>query len=160
MMTDEEMVNKIKAGDYDREQLVNLYRNALNHDRDEIADTAIATLKELDPRFYKSQFIKPIKDNIARIANKIATAERWADWEENAVANGVKAGAEMTSGAQVAQSCFSYKVKGWKKASIFSVSQKDEESPIQYTVTAHDADAQTVDTSREAIALFKEAMIA
>ena len=158
MMTDEEMVNKINAGDFDRNQLVNLYRNALARDREEIADAAKTTLKELDPRFYKTQFIKPIKDNVAKVAGKIANAEGWANWEENTIANGIKAGAEMTSGEQVAQSCFAYKRKGWKKASIFCVSQLDEESPIRYTVTAHNSEAQTVNTSEEAIPLFEEAI--
>ena len=158
MMTDEEMVNKIESGEFDRNQLLNLYKNALARDRDEIADAAKITLRELDPRFYKSQFIKPIKDNIVKIIEKITNAEGWAACEENVAAKGIKAGAEMTSGDQVAQSCFSYKRKGWKKASIFCLSQKDETSEIKYTVTPHNAEAQTVDTSEEAIELFKAAI--
>ena len=74
-MTDEELVDKIKSGDFDRKQLENLYANALERDRDSIAEAAKAALQEVDPRSYKRKYIKPIKDKVAQIAGDIATAE-------------------------------------------------------------------------------------
>ena len=68
MMTDEELVDKIKSGDFDRKQLENLYANALERDRDSIAEAAKAALQEVDPRSYKRKYIKPIKDKVAQIA--------------------------------------------------------------------------------------------
>ncbi|MFT5610850.1 MAG: hypothetical protein ACI9WC_003653 [Arenicella sp.] len=158
MMTDEELVDKIKAGDFDRKQLENLYANALERDRDSIAEAAKAALQEVDPRSYKRKYIKPIKDKVAQIAGDIATAEGWGDWEDNAASNGIKSTGALISAEEIAESCLSYKHPSWKKASLFYVSQADEESAVRYKVTPHNSEEQVVATEEEAIALFSQAI--
>jgi hypothetical protein len=158
MMTDEELVDKIKSGDFDRKQLENLYANALERDRDSIAEAAKAALQEVDPRSYKRKYIKPIKDKVAQIVGDIATAEGWDELGDNAVSNGIKSSAALVSGENIAESSFSYKHPSWKKASTFYVTQADEESAVGYKVLPHNAEEQTVDTREEAIVLFKQAI--
>ena len=158
MMTDEEWLDKIRAGDFDRKQLENLYVNALEHDREVIAVAAKEALKEVDPRSYKAKFIKPIKDKIDQIAKEIAAAEGWGDWEDNMLGNGIKTGGAISSGDEIAESYFSYKHPSWKKASHFFVSQAEEESSVRYKVMPHNSEEHIVDTSEEAIALFKKAI--
>ena len=158
MMTDEELVDKIKSGDFDRKQLENLYANALERDRDSIAEAAKEALQEIDPRSYKRKYIKPIKDKVAQVAQDIAAAEGWNEWEDNAVNNAIKSSSALVSGEDIAESSFSYKHPSWKKASTFYVCQADEESEMRYKVLPHNSEEQTVDTSEEAVVLFKKAI--
>ncbi|GBL04790.1 hypothetical protein [Glaciecola sp. KUL10] len=154
----DKIVEGIKSGKYDRKQLENLYSNAERLERTELIPFIKEGLKELDSRSYSKRFVKPIRDKVKSIAEEIANSEGWGNWRSNKVGNGIKAGGEMLNGELLAEFYFSYKHESWKRSSYLSVFQKNEDSTVRYTVHSHNKDMVTVDTSNEAIELFKEAI--
>ena len=154
----DKIIQNIKAGKYDRKELENLYSNAGRLGRDEILLVAKEALKEIDSRSYSKRFVKPIRDKVQQITNEIAEAECWANWGENKVGNGVKIGGPMMNGEELAEFYFSHRHPSWKRASYLAVFQHDEESTVQYKVKAHNSEQQIVNTSEEAIELFRKAI--
>jgi len=154
----DKIVKRIEAGEYDRKQLENLYSNAERLGRDEILSAAKAALKELDPRSYSKRFVKPIRDKVQQITTEIAESEGWANWDNNNVDNGVKVGGPMMRGEELAEFYFSYRHPSWKRASYFVVFQSDEKSSVQYKVKSYNGEELIVDTSEEAIELYRDAI--
>jgi hypothetical protein len=154
----EKIIEGIKTGKYDHKELANLYANAERLGRKEVLPVAKEALRELNSRAYAKLFVKPIRDKVQKIIGGIAEAEGWANWENNAVVNGIKAGASMTSGAELAEYCFSYRDPSWKSASTFSVFQHDEQSAVQYKVKSRRGGNSVVGDSAEAIELFRDAI--
>jgi hypothetical protein len=154
----DKIIENIKAGKYDRKELENLYANAERLGRNQVQMLAKDALKELNTRAYAKLFVKPIRDKVQKIALKLAEAEGWAKWEGNAVANGIKAGAPMTSGEELAEYSFAYRDPAWKSASSLAVFQHDEHGDVQYKVKSRNGGNSVVNTSAEAIALFKDAI--
>ena len=152
------IVEKIKAGKFSRKELENLYSNAKRLGRDEILREAKGALKALDLQSYVKRFVKPIKDRVKKIAEKLADDNHWAAWEDNRSGNGVRAGGAMLNGEELAEYYFSYKHEGWEKPSYLAVFQHDEESTVMYKIGPHDGDQSVVDTSEQAIRLFEEAI--
>jgi len=151
----DKIIEGIKSGKYDRKQLENLYSNAERLGNTELIPLIKGGLKELDSRSYSKRFVKPIRDKIKEIATEIAEAEGWANWENNKVGNGIKAGGEMLNGNLLAEFYFSYKHSSWKRSSYLVVLQEDESSTVKYAVQAHNQEQVVVDTSDEAITLFR-----
>ena len=151
----EYIIENIKAGKYSRKELENLCSNAERLGRHKIQSVAKEALKELDPRSYSKRFVKPIRDKVQQITRELAESQGWANWENNIVDNGVKAGGPMMNGEELAEYYFSYRHPSWQRASYLAVFQHDEESTIQYKVTPHDGEQQIVDTNEEAIELFR-----
>jgi len=154
----DKIIENIKAGKYDRKELENLYSNAERLGRDEIISVVKEALKEIDSRSYSKRFVKPLRDKVEQITNDIAESEDWANWDNNKVGNGVKVGGPMMNGEELAEFYFSYRHPSWKRASYLAVFQHDENSPVQYKVKAHDSEQQIVNTSEEAIELFRNAI--
>ena len=154
----EKIFENIKAGKYDRKELENLYSNAERLGREDILSVVKDALKNIDSRSYSKRFVKPIKDKVQQIANEIAESEGWANWEDNKVGNGIKVGGPMLNGEQLAEFYFSYRHPSWQRASYLAVFQHDEESTVQYKVKPHDSERQIVNTSEEAIELFRYAI--
>lgn len=154
----DKIIENIKAGKYDRKELENLYSNAERLGREEILSVVKDALKEIDSRSYSKRFVKPIRDKVQQITIDIAGSEGWANWENNKVGNGIKVGGPMMNGEELAEFYFSYRHPSWKKASYLAVFQHDEESSVQYKVKAHDGEQKTVNTSEEAIELFRKAI--
>ena len=150
------IIDNIKAGKYDRKKLENLYSNAERLNRDDILLAAKVALKDIDARSYSKRFIKPIRDKVKQIATEIAESEGWASWDDNNVENGIKAGGPMLKGEELAEFYFSY--RHWKRASYLVVFQSEEESTVQYKVAPHNSDQIIVNTSEEAIQLFRNAI--
>lgn len=136
----------------------NIYSNAERLNRDDILSVAKEALKDIDSRSYSRRFVKPIRDKVEQIATNIAESEGWAAWEDNEVGNGIKVGGPMMNGEQLAEYYFSYRHPSWKRASYLAVFQHDEENPVQYKIKSHDRDMQIVDTSEEAIELFRDSI--
>lgn len=154
----ENIIENVKAGKYSRKELENLYSNAERLGRDDILAIVKVALKEIDQRSYSKRFVKPIKDKIKQIAIEIAESEGWAKWEGNLVDNGIKAGGPMLSGEVLAEFYFSYRHPSWKSASYLAVFQQDEHSAVHYKVRPHGGDQKVVNTSEEAIVLFRSAI--
>lgn len=154
----EKIIESIKAGKYDHTELANLYANAERLGRKEVLPVAKDALKELNSRAYAKLFVKPIRDKVQRIIGEIAAAEGWANWENNAVVNGIMAGASMTNGTELAEYCLSYRDPSWKSISTFSVFQHDEQSAVQYKVKSRRGGNSVVGDSAEAIELFRAAI--
>lgn len=154
----DKIVENVKAGKYDRKELENLYSNAERLGRNEILSVVKDALKEIDSRSYSKRFVKPIRDKVQQIATEIAESEGWANWKDNKVGNGIKAGGPMLNGEELAEFYFSYRHPSWQRASYLVVFQQDEESAVQYKVKAHDSEQQVVNTSEEAIELFRNAI--
>lgn len=154
----DKIIGNIKAGKYDRKELENLYSNAERLGRDEILAAVKEALKNIDSRSYAKRFVKPIRDKVQQIANDIIESEGWANWKDNEVGNGVKVGGPMVNGEELAEFYFSYRHPTWKRASYLAVFQHDEESTVQYKVKAHHSEQVIVNTSEEAIELFREAI--
>jgi hypothetical protein len=154
----DKIIQNIEAGKYNRKELKNLYSNAERLGRDEILQAAKEALKEIDSRSYSKRFIKPIRDKVQQIANDIAETESWANWNNNKVGNSIKVGGPMMNGEELADFYFSYRHPSWKRSSYLAVFQHDEESTVQYKVKAHNSDQQIVNTSEEAVELFREAI--
>jgi len=154
----DKIIEKITAGGYDRKQLENFCSNAERLGRDDILSVAKAALKEQDPRSYTKRFVKPIKDKIQQIAAEIAESEGWANWENNKVDNGIKVGGPMMRGEELAEFYFSYRHPSWKRASYFVVFQSDEKSSVQYKVKPYNGEELIVDTSEDAIKLYRAAI--
>jgi hypothetical protein len=154
----EKIIENIKTGKYDHKELANLYANAERLGRKEVLPVAKEALKALNTRAYAKLFVKPVRDKVQKIIGAIAKAEGWAYWEGNAVANGIKAGAPMTSGTELAEYCFSYRDPSWKSASTLSVSQHDEESAVMYKVKSRHGGNSIVSSREEAIELFRESI--
>ena len=156
-MTDK-IIENIKAGKYSRKELENLYSNAERLGRGEVLLAAKEALKDIDSRSYSIRFVKPIRDKVQQIANDIAESENWANWDDNKVRNGIKVGGPMMNGEQLAEFYFSYRHPSWQRASYLAVFQHDEESPVQYKIKEHDSEQVVVNTSEEAIELFRNAI--
>jgi len=154
----EEIIQSIKAGRYNRGELENLYANAERLGRSDILSAAKEALKAIDRRSYSKRFVKPIRDKVEQIAIDIAKSEGWANWEGNEVGNGIKVGGPMINGEELAEFYFSYRRPPWKSASYLAVFQHDEQSPVQYKTGSHDTEQIIVNTSEEAIALFRNAI--
>jgi hypothetical protein len=154
----EKIIKDIKAGKYDRKELENLYANAERLGRNEILSVAKEALREIDSRSYSKRFVTPIKDKVQEIAKEIAASEGWANWVDNKVRNGIKVGGAMLSGEELAEFYFSYRHQSWKSASYLAVFQHDEQSTVQYKVKSHDSELNIVNTSEEAIELFRYAI--
>ena len=152
------IVDKIRAGKFSKKELENLYSNARRLGRDEILKEAKGALKALDLQSYVKRFVKPIKDRVKRIAEKLANDNRWAAWEDNKVGNGIRASGAMLNGEELAEYYFSYKHEGWEKPSYLAVFQHDEESTVMYKIGQHNGDQSIVDTSDRAVNLFEEAI--
>ena len=156
----EKIIQDIKAGRYGREELGNLCSNAERLRKEDVLLAAKGALKEIDSRSYAKRFIKPIREKVQQIATDIASAEGWGAWDGNTVENGVKAGAPMTNGDELAEYYFSYRNASWKSASSLAVFQHDEDSSVQYKVKLRDGEVRIVKTSGEAIDLFRTAISA
>ena len=154
----DKIIDNIKAGKYDRKKLENLYSNAERLNRDEILLAAKEALKNIDTRSYSKRFVKPIRDKVKQITTEIAESEGWASWEDNNVDNGIKAGGPMLKGEELAEFYFSYRHSSWRRSSYLVVFQSDEESTVEYKVKPHNSDQQIVNTSEEAIELFRSAI--
>ena len=154
----EKLIGKIKSGKFDRKELENLYSNAALRGRDDILLVVKEALKDIDSRSYSKRFVKPICDKVEQITNEIVEAEDWGNWRDNKVGNCVKVGGPMMNGEELAEFYFSYRNASWKRASYLAVFQHDEESPVQYKVKAHDSEQKIVNTSEEAIELFRNAI--
>ena len=152
------IIENIRSGKYDRKELENLYSNAERLGRDELLSVVKEALKDIDSRSYSKRFVKPIRDKVQKIANAIVEAENWASWDDTKVGNGIKVGGPMMNGEELAEFYFSYRHKSWKRASYLAVFQHDEESTVQYKVKAHNSEQQIVNTSEEAVKLFREAI--
>lgn len=156
-MTDK-ILEKIRAGGYDRAQLERLYSNAVRLGNAEIEVAAKAALKDLDPISYGRRFERPIKVKVESIAKDLARENGWEEFPNNHVGNGVKAGGRMRNGEVLADFYFSLRKAEWKRSAGLSVSQKDEASTVQYRVWTHDGAQWVVDTGAEAVELFKSAI--
>jgi hypothetical protein len=154
----DEIIKDIRAGKFNRKELEGLYANARRLGDEEIMLAAMVALKVIDPRSYSRRFVKPIRVKIEEIAHAIAKSQGWAAWEGNKVGNRVKPGGPMRSGEVLAESYISYRKAGWKGSSYLAVFQRDEESAVQYKVKPHDGGVSIVETSEEAIALFRRAI--
>ena len=154
----EQLIEKIKSGKFDRKKLENLYSNAEQRGRDDILSVVKDALKDIDSKAYRKKFVKPIRDRVEQITNEIVEAEDWGNWKDNEVENGVKVGGPMRTGDELVEFYFSYRNASWKRASYLAVFQHDEESPVQYKVKAHDSEQKIVNTSEEAIGLFRNAI--
>lgn len=154
----DKIVENIKAGNYDRKELENLYSNAERLGRSEILSAVKNAMKKIDSRSYSKRFVKPIRDKVQEIVTDIAESQKWADWQDNKVGNGVKVGGPMMNGEELAEFYFSYRHPTWKRASYLAVFQHDEESSVQYKVKAHNAEQKIVNTSEEAIEIFRKAI--
>ena len=154
----DKIIENIESGKYSRKELENLYSNAERLGRTEVLSAAKEALKEIDSRSYSIRFVKPIRDKVQQIAIDIAESENWANWEDNKVGNGIKVGGPMMNGEQLAEFYFSYRHPSWRRASYLAVFQHDEESPVQYKVKASDSEQVIVNTSEEAIELFRNAI--
>jgi hypothetical protein len=154
----EKIIEKIQAAEFSRKELENLYTNAKRLGREEILTAAKKALKEMDAKFYSKRFIKPIRDKVQQITQHIADTNNWANWENNKVDNGVKAGGAMLNGEELAEFYFSYRHPAWKSASCLAVFQHDEESYLMYKVKPHDGEQVIVETNEEAMALFSHAI--
>jgi hypothetical protein len=154
----EKIIQNIKAGMYDRKELENLFANAERLGKNEIMLAVKDALKEIDSRSYSKRFVKPIRDKVQQIAIEIAKSEGWAHWDGNEVGNGIKVGGAMMTGEELAEFYFSYRDPSWKSASYLAVFQHDEQSTVQYKVKSHDSEQSTVNTSEEAIELFRNAI--
>lgn len=154
----EKIIESIKAGKYDHKELANLYVNAERLGRKEVLPVAKEALKELNSRAYAKLFVKPVRDKVQKIIGEIAAAEGWANWEDNAAANGIRAGAPMTNGAELAEYCFSYRGPSWKSTCSLAVFQHDEQSAVQYKVKSRTGGQNIVNTSAEATELFRDAI--
>jgi hypothetical protein len=154
----EKIIEKIQAAEFSRKELENLYSNAERLGRDEILVAAKEAIKEIDSKFYSKRFIKPIRDKVQEITQQIADTNNWANWENNKVGNGVKAGGAMLNGEELAEFYFSYRHPAWKRASYFAVFQHDEESHVMYKVKPHDGEQVIVETNEEATELFSHAI--
>jgi hypothetical protein len=154
----EKIIQNIKAGMYDRKELENLYANAERLGKNEILLAVKEALKEIDSRSYSKRFVKPIRDKVQQIAIEIAKSEGWAHWDGNEVGNGIKVGGPMMNGEELAEFYFSYRNPSWKRSSYLAVFQHDEQSTVQYKVKSHDSEQIIVNTSEEAIELFRNAI--
>jgi hypothetical protein len=154
----DEIIKNIRTGKYSKKELENFYSNAERLGRIEILEAAREALKEIDSRSYSKRFVKPIRDKIEEIAKDIANANNWGEWKENKVGNGVKPGDRMLKGEVLAEHYFSYRHPSWKKSSALSVFQENENSSVRYAVRAHDGERVIVDTSQEAVKLYKQAI--
>jgi hypothetical protein len=154
----DKILNNIKAGQYDRKELENLYANAERLGRVEILTAAKQALKQLDERAYTKRFLKPIRDKIEALTTEIAADEGWLDWENNQVGNGVKVGGAMIRGEELAEYYVNYRHPSWKRSAYFVVFQHDEDSPVRYKIDPTLGEPVIVDTSAEAIRTFKEAI--
>ena len=154
----EKLIESIESGKYDRKELENLYSNAEQRGRDDILLVVKEALKDVDSRSYSKRFVKPIRDKVKQIANEIIESEGWANWDDNKVGNGVKVSGSMMNGEELAEFYFSYRNPSWKRSSALAVFQHDEESTVQYKVRAHDSERIIVNTSEEAIELFRNAI--
>ena len=154
----DKIVENIKAGKYDRHELENLYANAERLGRSEVQLPAKEALKELNSRAYAKLFVKPIRDKVQKLIADIVETEGWAKWEDNTVVNGIRAGAPMTNGQELAEYCFSYRHPNWKTTSSFAVFQQDEESDVQYKVKSRKGGQSLVSSKEEAMSLFRTAI--
>ena len=154
----EKIIQRIRAGEFSRKELENLYANAERLERTEILEAAKEALKEIDSRSYSKRFIKPIRDKVQEITEEIADTNNWAKWQNNKVGNGVKAGGAMLNGEELAEFYFSYRHPSWKRASYLAVFQHDQDSAVLYKVQAHDGEQVIVETSDKAIELFRNAI--
>ena len=154
----DKLLENIKAGNYNRKELENLYSNAERLGRLDVLKAAKEALKEIDTKSYTKRFVKPIKDKVQEITQDIVRSENWANWEDNQVGNGIKPGGPMLNGEELAEFYFSYRHPSWKRSSYLAVFQHDEESPVLYKVRAHNGEQQIVETSEKAIELFRNAI--
>jgi len=154
----EKIIESIKAGKYDHKELANLYANAERLGRTEVLPVAKEALKELNTRAYAKIFVKPIRDKVQKIIGDIVTAEGWANWEDNAVANGIRAGAPMTNGDELAEYCIAYRNPVLKSTSSLAVFQHDETSAVQFKVKTRGGGQSVVNTAEEATELFHNAL--
>lgn len=152
------IIESIKAGMFDRKELENLYSNAERLGRTEILEAAKDALKEIDSRSYSKRFVKPLRDKVQEIAQGIAESEKWGNWEDNKVGNGVKPGGPMMNGEELAEFYISYRHPTWKRSSYLAVFQHDEESTVMYKVKAYYNEVKIVETSAQAIELFRDAI--
>ena len=156
----EKIIEGIKAGKYGREELENLYANAERLGHSDILALSKDALRALSTRAYAKLFVKPIRDKVQKILTEIAAAEGWANWEDNAVANGIRAGAPMTSGEELAEYSFSYRNPSWKSTSSLAVFQHDEQSAVQYKVKSRKGGNSIVGSREEATELFRDSIAA
>ncbi|MCG7867297.1 MAG: hypothetical protein JAY74_13155 [Candidatus Thiodiazotropha taylori] len=154
----DKIIQKIEDGGYSLKELENLYSNAEDRGRIDIMDAVKKSLKQIDHKSYSRKYIKPIRDKIKHIAIEIAEAEGWAQWRDNIVNNGIKAGGPMLRGDEIAEYYFSYRHPSWKRSVYFVVFQIEENSAVQYKIVFHNHDEIVVDTSEEAISLFRDAI--
>ncbi len=154
----ENIIEGIRAGKYDHKELANLYANAERLGRKEVLPVAKEALKELNSRAYAKLFVKPIRDKVQKVITDIAEAQGWGNWEDNAVANGIRAGAPMTTGAELAEYCFSYRSPAWKSTSSLAVFQHDEQSEVQYKIKSRNGGNSVVSSRDEATELFRDAI--
>ncbi len=105
----EQLIRKIKVGEFTRKELENLYTNAERLDRRGVLLAAKEALKEIDTRSYSRRFIKPILDKVQQIAEEIARENNWGQWNDNQVGNGIKAGGPMLKGDELAEFYISYR---------------------------------------------------
>ena len=154
----EKLIESIRAGKYDHKELANLYANAERLGRKEVLSVAKEALKVSNSRTYAKLFVKPIRDKVQKIIGDIAAAEGWANWENNAAVNGIRAGAPMTNGTELAEYCFSYRDPSWKSTSTLSVFQHDENSEVQYKVKSRRGGNSVVSSCEEAIELFRDSI--
>ena len=154
----DKLLENIKAGNFNRKELENLYSNADRLGRLDVLTAAKEALKEIDTKSYTKRFVKPIRDKIQEIALDIVRSENWANWEDNQVGNGIKPGGPMLTGEELAEFYISYRHLSWKRSSYLAVFQHNEESPVLYKVRAHDGEQKIVETSEKAIELFRDAI--
>lgn len=154
----DKIIENIKAGKYDRKELENLYSNAERLGRNDILIAAKDALKGIDSRSYSKRFVKPIRDKVKEITTEIVESQGWGNWKDNKVGNGIKAGGPMLNGEKLAEFYFSYRHPSWPRASYLAVFQDNEESAVQYEIRAHDGEQLVVNSSEEAIEIFRNAI--
>lgn len=152
------LIEKIKAGLFNRKELENLYQNAERLGRGNVQAAAKEALKQVDSKSYAKRFVKPIKDKVEEIAVEIASENGWTTFSENEVGNGVKRGGEMLKGAELAEFYISFRKAQWKRSAYLAVFQRDEQAAVRYKVSTPDSEEVIVDTSEEATKLFKDAL--
>jgi len=155
----EQLINKIRAGGFNRKELENLYANAERLGRQEILQAAKEALREIDSRSYSKRFVKPIRDKVKQIIEELASENNWGDWPDNQVGNGIKAGGPMLNGKVLAEFYISYRHAKWKRSTYLVAFQQDEHSVVMYKVKAHDAENEIlVETSEAAVKLFASSL--
>jgi len=79
------LIARIRAGEFSRKELENLYTNASRKGHEDIQLAAKEQLKQIDSRSYSKRFVKPIRDKVHLIVEQIAAENGWGNWPDNRV---------------------------------------------------------------------------